>query len=189
MLVVHGLWLRGGHLALWAEDAALPAELPKRRGRPPRQRPHPFAADAAKLAEALGDLAKPATPGTLILELPTLGTGPAASPELGRVEDPPKRGAALGLARWSVATLDHDADEALEVLLGYRRGEVGLDRDDLVCGATLRHLGAVAAFATDLVARGRVLPTVDDGPDGPRALWKPLLTGGDVAWARDLALA
>ena len=53
----------------------------------------------------------------------------------------------------------------------------------------MRHLVAVAAFALDLVGRGRTLPTVIEHDDGPRAAWRPLVTGGDAQWAQALTLA
>ncbi|WP_344364796.1 hypothetical protein, partial [Micromonospora lupini] len=60
MLVIHGLWKPGdsstGGLAVWAEDSAAPP-APARSGRPPRERPHPFAAGHAELAAALADAA------------------------------------------------------------------------------------------------------------------------------------
>src|SRR5690606_19232137 len=58
---------------------------------------------------------------------------------------------------------------------------------EVVLGASTRHLMQVAAFAADLVGRGRLLPTVD--APHPRALWRPLLTGPDLAWAQSLVLA
>ena len=45
----------------------------------------------------------------------------------------------------------------------------------------------LAAFAADLVARGRLLPIALDDP--PRAVWRPVLTGPDAAWARVLAVS
>ena len=48
MLVIHGIWAYGA-LQVWAEDSALPAQAPPRRGRPSRApRPHPFAAAAGR---------------------------------------------------------------------------------------------------------------------------------------------
>ncbi|MCW6009834.1 hypothetical protein K1W54_35625, partial [Micromonospora sp. CPCC 205371] len=81
MLVVHGLWHRG-HLALWAEDPAAPAAPPRRSGRAPKERPHPFAAPAGDLAAALGEIAAKATQTTAVLGLPTAGGRPVDSPEL-----------------------------------------------------------------------------------------------------------
>ncbi|MET8252004.1 DEAD/DEAH box helicase [Micromonospora sp. NPDC005197] len=223
MLVIHGLWLPGDDstagLAVWAEDSAAPP-APVRPGRPPRERPHPFAAGHADLVAALADAAEPARPATALLTLPTRAGAPTDSPELIRTTvAPPARGQ-LTLAAWRVPVLVYAPDDALALLRA-------LDDLPAVPGATLRHLAELADFAADLVARGRVLPGVStpiptagsvDAPVGSpdagvasqagsadvdvtglvadraaqvaaRAVWRPLLTGTDAAWARSLALA
>ncbi|MEU4567059.1 DEAD/DEAH box helicase [Micromonospora sp. NPDC023956] len=189
MLVIHGVWLVGVGLALWAEESNAPARPPRRAGRPPRERPHPFAADHAALVAAIGPAAVSATRGSTALTLPTRGGAPLDSPELVRTAaGEPVRGA-VTLAPWRVPTLGYAPADALAVL---RRtdGYAG------VPGAGLRHLAELSAFATDLVTRGRVLPVVadDDRPGrhlAGRALacWHPLLTGADAGWARALTLA
>ncbi|MER7501476.1 DEAD/DEAH box helicase [Nonomuraea pusilla] len=73
--------------------------------------------------------------------------------------------------------------------------------------ATLRHWAAVAGFADGLVRRGRVIPQLvplenPAGPGMPRdpqdaseagrrwaAVWRAVVTGGDAAYFRELALA
>lgn len=86
MLVWHGLWLPApdtaahGRLAIWAEDSSKPAFSPRRPGRPPRTRPHPFAADLETL-RANYDSAD-ATAAAAVLRLPTRAGSPVASPEL-----------------------------------------------------------------------------------------------------------
>jgi hypothetical protein len=190
VLVIHGLWRSTGRLALWAEDSALPAEPPRRRGRAPRRparpQPHPFAATSEALVEALdealgllGAAIKPAGTDTGTLLLPTAGRGPLASPELVRddLSGPPTGTVALGA--WLVPTLEYDPDEALAILWA-------IGDTNATMGATVRHLSTVAEFAGDLVARGRVLPTVEPGPV---AAWRPVLAGPDAAWAQALALA
>ncbi|MCO1597176.1 DEAD/DEAH box helicase [Micromonospora sp. RHAY321] len=210
MLVIHGLWLPGdgstSGLAVWAEDSAAPAAAPRRPGRPPRERPHPFAAAHGTLVTALADAAEPAREDTALLSLPTRAGAPTDSPELIRTAvAPPARGR-LTLAAWRVPVLVYAPDDALALLRA-------LDDLPVVPGATLRHLAELADFAADLVTRGRVLPgvgptvdTVMSGvgeaapPDGERsadagarvtalAVWRPLLTGTDAGWARSLALA
>ena len=52
MRVIHGIWARGG-LCLWAEDPDLPA-VP--RDLLPSPAPHPFACQAAELADVLAAL-------------------------------------------------------------------------------------------------------------------------------------
>lgn len=56
MRVVHEVWAHGA-LCLWAEDPGLPAALP---GRSPEPAPHPFACQAAELADTLAALPGPA---------------------------------------------------------------------------------------------------------------------------------
>ncbi|MET8040263.1 SNF2-related protein [Micromonospora sp. NPDC005215] len=212
MLVIHGLWLPGdgstGGLAVWAEDSAAPPP-PARPGRPPRERPHPFAAGHADLAAVLADAAEPAHPGTALLTLPTRAGTPTDSPELIRTAVAPPARSRLTLAGWRVPVLVYAPDDALSLLRA-------LDDLPAVPGATLRHLAELADFAADLVTRGRVLPGVSTTAASTtaasataasataasataasttaasvtaRAVWRPLLTGTDAAWARSLALA
>ncbi|MEV1156115.1 SNF2-related protein [Micromonospora chokoriensis] len=210
MLVIHGLWQpRDGStpgLAVWAEDSAAPP-APTRPGRPPRERPHPFAAGHADLVAVLADAAEPAHPGTALLTLPTQAGVPTDSPELIRTDvAPPARGR-LTVAGWRVPVLVYAPDDALSLLRT-------LDDLPAVPGATVRHLAELADFAADLVTRGRLLPGVSPTSPSPsattvptpgvvaaeassggaaqvsaRAVWRPLLTGTDAAWARSLALA
>ncbi|WSR56421.1 DEAD/DEAH box helicase [Micromonospora ureilytica] len=210
MLVIHGLWLPGdnstGSLAVWAEDSAAPIPAP-RSGRPARERPHPFAAGHTDLAAVLAEAAEPTRPDTALLTLPTLAGAPTDSPELIRTTVAPAARGRLTLAGWRVPILVYAPDDALTLLHA-------LDDIPAVPGATLRHLAELADFAADLVTRGRVLPgvrtttgdqtsgagvttsdrTSDAGVTGPsgaaaQAVWRPLLTGTDAAWARSLALA
>ncbi|WP_030488785.1 DEAD/DEAH box helicase [Micromonospora chokoriensis] len=203
MLVIHGLWLPGdsstGGLAVWAEDSAAPP-APVRPGRPPRERPHPFAAGHTELAAVLADAAEPTRLDSALLTLPTLAGAPTDSPELIRTAVAPAARGRLTLARWRVPVLVYAPDAALSLLRT-------LDDLPAAPGATLRHLAELADFAADLVTRGRLLPgvrtTIGDqapsagvpAPSGAaatvpaQAVWRPLLTGTDAAWARALALA
>ncbi|GAA1814123.1 DEAD/DEAH box helicase [Planosporangium flavigriseum] len=177
MLVVHGLWLAGGRLALWGEDPTLPA---RRRG---RQRRHPYAASPEALTEALASAGPKPVPGSVTLALPTAGGGPLASPELVRDELPPKSRGPVTVGEWLVPTLEYEPDDALAVLRALGDPERA---GGVTCGATIAHLNAVIDFAGDLVTRGRLLPTVQPGPV---AVWRPVLSGADAAWAQALALA
>nr|WP_240942492.1 DEAD/DEAH box helicase [Planosporangium thailandense] len=183
-MVVHGLWLAAGRLALWGEDPALPT---RRRARAPGRHPrHPFAAAPDALAEALGgvlpEVPKP-IPGTVALALPTAGGAPMSSPEL--VRDPPPRQPARPVTAggWLVPTLEYEPDDALAVLAALAESARAAG---FTCGATIAHLNAVAGFAADLVTRGRLLPTAQHGPT---AVWRPVLAGPDAAWAQALVLA
>jgi non-specific serine/threonine protein kinase len=171
--VIHACWRVGRGLALWAEDSAGPL-TGATRGE------HPFAASAEQLRDELkSDL--PAAAATMTLALPGWAATPADSPELLRDEIPDRPRGSVALRPWQVPCLEYDADDAFAVL-------AELDPDRLTLGATPRHLVELAAFAGDLVARGRVLPTISSA-ESARALWRPVLTGPDVLWAQSLALA
>ncbi|MGC3861261.1 SNF2-related protein [Micromonospora chersina] len=155
MLVIHGLWLPGRGFAVWAEDSRLPARAPRRPGRAPRERQHPFAADHAALAAALGG--PPGTPASVLLDLPTRAGSPIDSPELVRTAvGDPVRGP-VTRAGWRVPALVYAPDAAFALLRP-------LEPAEAVAGASLRHLAELADFAADLVTRGRVLPGLSD-PD------------------------
>ncbi|MFC4021119.1 SNF2-related protein [Micromonospora sp. GCM10011542] len=159
MLIIHGLWRPGADdpagLAVWAEDSTAPAAGPRRPGRAPRERPHPFAADHVALAAALAGAAEPARPDTALLTLPTRAGAPTDSPELIRTAAVPTARSPLTLAGWRVPVLVYAPDDALALLRA-------VDELPAVPGASLRHLAELADFAVDLVTRGRVLPGVAD---------------------------
>ncbi|GIJ25550.1 helicase HelZ [Micromonospora qiuiae] len=228
MLVVHGMWLAGRGLAVWAEDSTRPPQAPRRPGRAPRERPHPFAAEHATLVAALAGAAEPTDLGTALLTLPTRAGSPLDSPELVRTTEVASARGPVTLAGWRVPILGYAPDVALPLLRA-------LDGLTVASGASLRHLAELGAFAVDLATRGRVLPGLADPPDPPHpaagsgpapgavparravsagparravsagparraaeaggdgvpasAVWRPLLTGTDAAWARALALA
>jgi SNF2-related domain/SNF2 Helicase protein/Helicase conserved C-terminal domain len=183
VFVVHACWLRGGslfepgRLGVWGEDSSGPATPPRRPGRRPRVQPHPFAAAHDDLIAAFGAVGRKATTSTLTLTLPTRAGGPIASPELVRDELDAVAGAVTS-GQWRVPVLEFDADLAVDV-------SRELDAEAAVWGASIAHLSELSGFAAELVARGRLLPGVV--ADGPRAVWRPVLTGADAAWARTLA--
>jgi len=183
MLVVHATWA-GGAPALWAEDAALPAEAPAGRG----PKPHPFAPPASDVAAAMrdlvtalgGDFTLDGTESSIDLLLPGSARAPVPSPESGREHTV----ARPRLTTWRVPALVLDASTAARLL-------------DLVVAAdaraeltgTMRYLLTVHLFARDLVRRGRVLPALVAEGDGHAARWRPLISGADAARFRDLAAA
>jgi non-specific serine/threonine protein kinase len=183
MFVVHALWLRvsttsePSRLAIWAEDSSAPPPAP-RRGRAPKVRPHPYAATADDLARLLDGIGTKV--GAWTIELPSRGASPVDSPQLVRDEMPTAQGD-LALASWSVPTLEVDADG---VAAAARTLGAMTDGDGVVAGASVAHVLQLVDFADDLVARGRLLPTVEHDP--PRALWRPVITGPDASWARSL---
>ncbi len=179
MYVIHALWRDG--LTLWGEDSLAP-----RAGSRPAD--HPFAVPVEELAEVAAPALKlRPRAGTATLSLPTRGRVPLDSPELVRDEVPQDGRGAVALAPWRVPTISYDPDEALPVLAAVA-GPAELD--DTVLGASARHLVQIAAFAHDLVARGRLLPGIElpTGNAPSRAVWRPVLTGPDAAWAQALVL-
>jgi SNF2 family DNA or RNA helicase len=223
MLVIHGIWARDA-LCLWAEDSALPASLDAPAGgRPSRApRPHPFAADPGVLGDALSllgegprDLASKAAADELSLWLPSAGPGPGCAPELIRPADPDgdehggKRGAGRGrraaLGCWRVPALAFGPAAALTLLGALDPVDspaAAAVHPDLIAGGSAVYWAAVARFAADLCARGRILPVLGqagDGLAGPgsaggssaaqgwAAAWRPVLTGPDAPRAAELA--
>jgi non-specific serine/threonine protein kinase len=186
VFVVHASWLPGwmhggtaepGRLGVWGEDSSAPAALPGKPGRKPRVQAHPFAAAHEDLVAVLPSAALKATASTVTLTLPTRGAGPIASPELVRDQVDAAAGA-VSSGQWQLPMLEFDADLSLAVLSEP-------DTEGAVWGTSLTHVSELGRFAADLVARGRVLPGVI--VDAPRAMWRPVLTASDAAWARTLA--
>ncbi|MEV0586537.1 SNF2-related protein [Nonomuraea sp. NPDC050310] len=119
------------------------------------------------------------------------------SPESGRAVSTTR----LRLRTWSVPALLLQPADALQLLhLDGTPGHPAEGSGGFT--ATLRHCAAVAAFAIDLVRRGRVVPALvaDDPTAEPgdmwtvpepnaEARWRPVVTGADAAHLRELALA
>jgi len=103
----------------------------------------------------------------VVVRLPSFASGPVESPEL--VRDPmvrvPSRRGAVRWRGWLVPV----------VWVG---GRWPSDLPDGRLGASAKYLRDVAAFAEDLVARGRVLPDVDG--ERPAARWRAALSGVDA---------
>jgi superfamily II DNA or RNA helicase len=163
VLAVHALWSPGRGVLIWAEDGERPATSSSRSLR--SARPHPFAVPSAGLAAL-----HPGKATSVTLLLPSRPGGPLASPELVRTRDTSPRGGPV-LRPWSVPALVVDAAELEDPV------------DEVRYGASVAHLRAVAATAADLVARGRVLPTLA----GAEARWRPVVQGLDAVAVDALA--
>ncbi|MGW0805355.1 SNF2-related protein [Nonomuraea sp. NPDC002799] len=197
-MLVHGVWAADG-LAFWAESTGPDSRPLAKAG---AVRPHPFAAPASAVAEALGLDGLPSS--TLELLLPGSSKEPLPSPETGRLTEI----ARPRLHLWQVPAVVPPAAGALTVVAAPPET------------ATMRHWAAVADFARDLVGRGRVLPQLVPTPPAgtsrdlaetpaatqaatgsaaqatravpgaaARAVWRPVLTGADAGYFRELALA
>jgi hypothetical protein len=183
VFVVHACWMPQsashpmGGMAVWGEDSSAPTMRSRRQGRPPRIQPHPYATSHADLLALLPPAASKAAMETATLTLPTRSGMPVASPELVRDEISEVNGD-LRAGLWQVPTLELEPDLAFTLLRG-------LDGEAAAHGASVVHLTELARFAADIVARGRLLPTLLSDP--ARAVWRPVLTGPDAAWTRALA--
>jgi len=165
MLVLHGFWSDSDGLCLWAEDSALAVTSPSDAQR--AARPHPFAADADTIASI-----HTGNPGTAVLLLPSLRKSPLDSPELFRVTPRPAPRIEPVLLPWTVPVMSLPAASALTALDG--------PAADVRYGASVGYLAELAAFARELVGRGRVLPALCCDERGPVAFWRPVVQGPDV---------
>jgi hypothetical protein len=174
MLVLHGFWAARDGLCLWAEDSDRPVSSRSQALR--SARPHPFAAPASALAALHAG-----KPAEAVLLLPSQRSAPLDSPELIRVAPrPPGRGKPA-LLPWTVPIVVLYGPSALTALPQRVPG--------VRYGASIGYLAGVAMFATELVARGRVLPTLDHDGVGAVARWRPVVQGPDAATLRALAAA
>ena len=174
MLALHGFWSLQSGLCLWAEDSA-PAV--KSRSQAMRSaRPHPFAASASTLAAIHAG-----KPAEAVLLLPSLRTAPLDSPELVRITPRPPARSKAALLPWTVPVVTLDAAAALTALSERAAG--------VRYGASLGYLADVAAFAGELVSRGRVLPALMRDQAGAFARWRPFLQGPDAVAMQALVRA
>ena len=161
-------------MCLWAEDSALSIKSGSRATR--SARPHPFAASAGTLAAIHAG-----EPAGAVLLLPSLRTAPLDSPELVRTTPRPPARSKAALLPWTVPVVTLDAAAALAALSERPPG--------IRYGASLGYLADVAAFAGELVARGRVLPALARDQAGAAARWRPFLQGPDAMAMHSFAQA
>src|SRR5579875_3251368 len=178
MLVVHAAWDVCGPepLVLWAEPYPTPAADLARALAP--------CADALATAadvRACGDLAGAGAPGTAgataTLRLPARQGRPVASPERARTDGDgrgrARRGAAT-LKPFTVPAVRLQPSGAVDTLLALD------DAAPVPVGASVRALARVAQLALEVVAGGRVAPSLERDDDVAIARWAPLRTGRDV---------
>ncbi|MBW0011440.1 MAG: ATP-dependent helicase, partial [Pseudonocardiales bacterium] len=174
MLVLHGFWSASNGLRLWSEDSDLAVKSSSQAMR--CARPHPFAAPADVITGI-----HVGKPGTAVLLLPSLRSAPLDSPELVRVTPRPTPRTDPVLLPWTVPVVSIDAVSALSVL----HEPVA----DVRYGASIAYLADLAAFARELVERGRVLPALARDGHGALAFWRPVLQGPDVVAMSSLVAA
>lgn len=172
MLVLHGFWSMSGGLRLWGEDSDLLVKSPSQALRSARR--HPFAAAGDAVATI-----HPGKPDTSVLLLPSLRSAPLDSPELIRLIPRPMMRTEPVLLAWTVPVVQLDAEDALAV--------IDEPVADIRYGASVGYFAELAAFARELVERGRVLPQLRRDSHGAIAWWRPVLQGRDVVAMTALA--
>jgi hypothetical protein len=149
--------------------------------------------DALAGADA-GSLPHKAVDDEITLRLPSTQAGPLASPELlipratvaaDTGDAAPSARQRPSLAGWRVPVLVFEPAAAASLLTSL----AGLPPGDIVVSGSMVYLAAVARFADDLAARGRVLPVLTGEDGGYAARWRPVLSAADARHARELAAA
>jgi superfamily II DNA or RNA helicase len=143
----------------------------------------PLASQSAAAESAGGELGvavpedvRAGRPRLAAWRVPSLSFGPAAAAALLRALAGMPQGTAPGTP---AGTAPVTADPGSGVLAA---GDVEL-------AASVGYLAAVATFAADLAARGRMLPALVIEDDGYAARWRPVLSAPDARHARELAAA
>ncbi len=173
MLVLHAFWSTRG-FCIWGEDSERPVKSPSQALRSPR--PHPFAVPA----DALGTVHAGKHATTAVL-LPSLRSAPLDSPELVRVTPRPVPRSEPALLPWTVPVVSMDPASALAVF--------DEPVEDIRYGASVAYFAELAAYAGELVARGRAVPAVGRDEHGALAYWRPVLRGPDVVAMNSLVAA
>ena len=173
-----------GALVLWGEVSrearVRPTSRRWRTTKDPCASPHPFAASARDLAEALKKTAlgpKPAAKRTchVMAWLPTKGISPVPSSPL--IAAPSGSRAKAKIAPWTVAAYRLSTAEAVELLhasMGRRTLAAGV-----IVGSDLAYWAEALRFAGSMVARQQFLPGLTTGTDKRRAVWEPIFMGTD----------
>ena len=189
MLVIHTGGTRGS-LFVWCEESTEDAvSTNPQAGKTRGSRPHPFGASREKLLEVLrstplGFSTSVESGCRMIAWLPTRGSIPAPSTAL--IAEQRATRAELRIAPWSVAAYRLSNEEAVRLLsVSYGRRTLA---PGLIVGADTAYWAEALHFAASLVARQRFLPDLAlRNNDVYRALWSPVLTGGDAEQFSELA--
>src|SRR5262249_28421172 len=174
MLVLHRFWAAHEGLCLGAGASGLAVATPSHALR--SARPPPFAVPSSPLATLHAG-----KPAEAVLLLPSLRTAPLDSPELIRAVPRPGPRARAALLPWTVPVVLLYGTSALAAIPERGPG--------IRYGASMDSRAGLAGCATELVARGRVLPTLDHDGAGAVARWRPVIQGPDVATMHALAAA
>ncbi len=191
MIILHA-GESNGALVLWGEVSrearVRPTSRRRRTTKDPYASPHPYAASARDLAEALKKAAlgpKPAAKRTCHVTawLPTKGNSPVPSSPL--IAEPPRSRAKAKIAPWTVTAYRLSTAEAVELLcasMGRRTLAAGV-----IVGSDLAYWAEALRFAGSMVARQQFLPGLTTGTDKRRAVWEPIFMGTDSERVAGLA--
>ena len=184
MIILHA-GESNGALVLWGEasrdDGVRPTSRRRRRTKGPYASPHPFAASARDLSEALKKTALGPRPAAkrarrVTAWLPTKGDSPIPSSPL--IAEPLGSRAKTKIAAWTVAAYRLPAEEAVELLcasMGSRTLAAGV-----IVGSDLAYWAEALRFAGSIVARQQFLPGLTTGSGARRATWDPIFMGTDA---------
>ena len=142
----------------------------------PRARSHPFACPTEDLKGVLRSVCPTLGSGALIerevsVLLPSFKDGPQSSPHLLRADDDGAARTRPGfLHPWVVRAVSAHPADALDVLLRLP----GVEERGIAVGDSLRFLAEAAKLALELLARGRVLPTLAWREEHWLACWQPV---------------
>lgn len=183
ILVLHAHWLPPaqpldpGGVLFWSESSRpLPPE-PRARGKRAAP-PHPFCASREETTAALAALgagARPMSPGSITLWLPTADKQPLPSPHL-PYDEPVARRGAVSLQRWQVEGVLLRPEDANVVLAASPAPDL---EPSLRLGDDFRFWTVVAALVLEVLAQQKLLPTLEAGGayGEYHARWLPILDG------------
>ena len=174
MLVLHGFWAAHDGLCLWAEDQSFrspaPATHSGRPGRTLSPRPPAFSPRSVRGQAGQGGPAA------------ALGAHrPAGLPRTDQDHAPPGSALGAGVLPWTAPVVMLYAAPALAAIPERAPG--------VRYGAAMDYLAGPGRVRDELVARGRVLPTLDHDGAGAVARWRPVIRGPDVAAMHALVAA
>jgi superfamily II DNA or RNA helicase len=182
VIVLHAIWSSGTGVCVWGEDSTMPVVARRPPGRPPRvprPGPHPFACNAEQLREALPVAG--GEEGEITLRLPSTAAGPACSPQVLRDAAGGPPASPVELRPWIVPVLAHAAVSWPALLPALPETSTAQVR----VADSARFVSETYKLALELMARGRVLPSLRRHDDGWVAVWRPVTTApADAARVR-----
>ena len=173
MLILHAAPING-NINIWAEDSDPSPEPPDHA--------HPRSATAQALAEATGFMGNPGFSNATAW-LPTAANTPLPSSPLAGT--PPKSKAKPRLSPWQVDTVQPTAGQAARLLRQCQ--EQRIINPGVIIGPDLAYWAQALNLALSITARQQFLPSLSQQHGETKAVWRPVLIGGDQARLAQLA--